>query len=338
MSRRKQRGREVCGVIPVDKPAGMTSHDVVDRVRRVLGQRSVGHTGTLDPAATGLLMLCVGGATKFARYLSGMDKTYRAVVSFGRSTDSCDGEGETVAEYDGDLAEAVTVEKVNAALEKFSGEFSQTPPAYSAKKVNGQAAYKLARQGIEPKLKAVDVRVDKLVMGRFELPEVEFELSCSAGFYVRALASDLGLELGTGAYLKALERTHVGSFALERAVGLDELTASDPKRIEKEIMLGLDEALGFMPAVNLPDQAVEELFFGRQVELESGALIQQESGGGSVCGLVTVRVRDSRGGFLGVGELDSFRGAADVLSPRRLMAGAFPARPDAGRNALDSTE
>jgi tRNA pseudouridine55 synthase len=336
MSRRKQRGREICGVIAVDKPAGMTSHDVVDRVRRVLRQRSVGHTGTLDPAATGLLMLCVGGATKFARYLSGMDKTYRAVVCFGRSTDSCDNDGETVAVYDGDLTQAVTEDKVKAALGKFSGEFSQMPPAFSAKKVKGQAAYKLARKGIEPELKSVAVRVDKITMSRCEPPDVEFELSCSAGFYIRALARDLGLELGTGAYLKSLVRTHVGPFALDQAVGLDILTAADQGRVEKEYLLGLNEALKFMPAVSLADQAVEELFFGRQVELESGVLGKGDGGAGG--GLVTVRVLDSKGVFLGVGELDSFRGAADVLKPRRLMAGASPARKDAGRDDLESTE
>ncbi len=334
MSRRKQRGREICGVLPVDKPAAMTSHDVVDRVRRVLRQRSVGHTGTLDPAATGLLMLCVGGATKFARYLSGMDKTYRAVVSFGRATDSCDGDGETVAQYDGDLAQAVTAEKLGCALPKFTGKFNQTPPAYSAKKVNGKAAYRLARQGIEPRLKPVAVRVDKIIMIRCEPPEVELELSCSAGFYLRALARDLGRELGTGAYLKSLVRTKVGPFGLEQAVDLDKLSAADPGRIEAEMMLGLDDALKFMPALCLSDTAARDLFFGRQVELESGTLI--EGGCGSGGGLVTVRIRDNRGTFLGVGELDSFRGGADVLRPRRLMAGAFPAHPERGK--LDSTD
>ncbi len=336
MSRRKQRGREFIGVLPVDKPAGMTSHDVVDSVRRVLRQRSVGHTGTLDPAATGLLMLCTGGATKFARFLSGMDKTYRAVVRFGRTTDSCDGDGETVTEYDGELAEAVTAEKVNAALGKYSGEIKQIPPAFSAKKVNGKSAYKLARKGIEPKLSPVTVRVDKIVMDRCESPEAELELSCSAGFYVRALARDLGEELGTGAYLKSLVRTRVGPFVLEEAVGLDTLSASDPVRIEAEMMLGLNEALRFMPAVNLTDSAAEDLFFGRRIELQSGALTE---GGASSCdGLVMVRVRDSRGTFLGVGELDSFRGGAGVLLPRRLMAGAFPARPDVGRDNRDSAD
>ena len=255
--RRKLQGPEISGVLPVAKPSGMTSHDVVDRVRRILNQRSVGHTGTLDPAATGLLVLCIGTATRFARYLSGLDKTYRAVVRFGQSTDSFDSDGQIVASYDGDISEALTAERLNAALEKYSGEYSQLPPAFSAKKIGGVAAYKLARRGEKPELKPVTVRVDEMVIGNCQPPDVELELSCSTGFYVRALARDLGDELGTGAHLYSLERTRVGLFELSQASTLEALAQAGPGRIEAEMMVDFNEALRFMPAVDLSDAAVE---------------------------------------------------------------------------------
>jgi tRNA pseudouridine55 synthase len=321
MGRRKSRGPEICGVLPVNKPAGMTSHDVVDAVRRIAGQRSVGHTGTLDPAATGLLVLCLGGATRFARYLSGCDKTYRALVRFGRVTDSCDGDGRTVSEYGGDLSEAVTLDKLQAALEKFRGGFSQTPPAFCARKIGGVPAYELARRGIEPELAAVDVRVSELSLERFELPDAGLEMTVSAGFYVRSLARDLGEELGVGAYLEALCRTRVGALELEAARGLDELAELGREDVAEKALLPLDMALGFLPDVRLDGSGVDHVFHGRQVELAADAIRGGRQAG---AGLETVRIHDLDGTFLGVGEIDPLRGGADVLLPRRLLIDAFP--------------
>ncbi|MBW7996172.1 MAG: tRNA pseudouridine(55) synthase TruB [Candidatus Glassbacteria bacterium] len=324
MSRRKHPGSGFCGILPVNKPAGMTSHDVVDRVRRILGERKVGHTGTLDPAAVGLLLLCVGDATRFARYLGGCAKTYRAVVRFGRTTDSCDGDGETLSVFDGDLAGVLTEDNLRRSLEKYKGEFEQQPPSFSAKKVGGVPAYQLARQGIEPDLKPAAVRVDDIRVSGFAPPDVTLELDCSAGFYIRAFARDLGRDLGTGAYLESLVRTRVGAVKLDRAFDLEKLAAMGPQQAVAEAMIGFDEALAFMPAVRLTETAVEDVFFGRQVELTGGSgLVEGEPSG---TGVTAVRVRDCEGAFLGVGELDRLRGSSDVLKPRRLLTGSFPVK------------
>jgi tRNA pseudouridine55 synthase len=300
----------------------MTSHDVVDAVRRIFGQRSVGHTGTLDPSAEGLLVLCLGGATRFSRYLGGCDKTYRSVIRFGRSTDTDDREGQTTASFDGDLSQVVTADTLLAATKKFRGEYDQLPPAYSAKKVDGVPAYELARKGVRPGLKAVRVRVGQLNLERFELPDATLEITCSAGFYVRSLARDLGEALGTGAYLQSLRRTRIGNIGLDGVFGLDELREMGSARAKEKALLDLGAALAFMPAVSLDSAGMEEIFFGRPVEITGGNKISEGKPSGA--GITTVRIIDGDGGFLGVGELDPLRGSADVLLPRRLLTDAFP--------------
>ncbi len=211
------------GVLAVDKPAGPTSHDVVARARKALGERRVGHTGTLDPFATGLLMLCVGKATRLAEYLTGLDKTYEAVARLGAATDTLDPEGEVVAESDGwkDLTPA----SVEAALGALRGDLDQIPPAYSAKKIAGEAAHRRVRRGEEVALEPRRVTVHELELTRLELPEVAFRVRCSSGTYVRALARDLGEALGVGAHLTALRRTAVGPFGVGGAVSLEDLEA-----------------------------------------------------------------------------------------------------------------
>ena len=213
------------GVLVVDKPGGLTSHDVVATARRALRLKSIGHTGTLDPLATGVLPLVCGKATRLARFLSASDKEYEVVARFGVTTDSYDITGHVVAES----PVRPTSEALNAALSACLGERLQTPPAYSAKRVNGQRAYELAR-----KEQPVDVLPVRVTLVRAEIvawnpAEATLRLVCSAGFYVRSLVHELGVMTGAGASVAALRRTRAGTFGLSSAVDLATLTEAPPR-------------------------------------------------------------------------------------------------------------
>lgn len=208
-------------VLPVDKPVGPTSHDVVAMARRALGTRRIGHTGTLDPFASGLLVLCVGRATRLAEYLTGLDKTYVAEARLGIATDTLDREGVVVATDTN--WEAVDSAAVEGCLSTFVGPQEQVPPQYSAKKVDGEAMHRKARRGESVDLAPVPVEVYSLELLRFEPPHVTFSVHCSSGTYVRALARDIGHTLGVGAHLTALRRTRVGSFCVDGAVAVEDL-------------------------------------------------------------------------------------------------------------------
>jgi len=208
-------------VLPVDKPRGPTSHDVVARARRGLHERRVGHTGTLDPFATGLLLLCVGRATRLAQYLTGLDKRYEAVARLGVATDTLDLEGAVTAESED--WRGLTRAGVEEALAPLRGEILQVPPQFSAKKVDGVAMHRRARQGERVALEPRAVQVHELKVTGLDLPELRFSVRCSSGTYIRALARDLGEALGVGAHLTELRRTAVGSFRVEDAVPLETL-------------------------------------------------------------------------------------------------------------------
>ncbi|MGH9442003.1 MAG: tRNA pseudouridine(55) synthase TruB [Thermoanaerobaculia bacterium] len=213
----------------LDKPEGITSHDAVERARRATGVKKIGHTGTLDPMATGLLVLCCGRAARLQGFFTGMPKTYEGTITLGRSTTTYDAEGETVAQSP--LAPEFTAERIESAASEFRGEFEQSPPPYSAKKVGGRKFYEMARKG-EP----VPSAPKRVVVSRFDLrerrgAEVPFALSCSSGTYVRSIAHELGARLGCGGHLSSLRRTRVGDFAIENAVRLDAFEAmEDPSR------------------------------------------------------------------------------------------------------------
>ncbi len=211
------------GILPVDKPVGPTSHDVVARARRGLGTRKVGHTGTLDPFASGLLLLCVGAATRLSPYLTHLDKTYDAEALLGVTTDTLDLEGEVQEVREG--AEAVTPEALDAALASLAGPQDQVPPVYSAKKIGGEAAHRRVRRGESVTLAPVPVVVHALDLLDRDGPRVRFRVRCSSGTYIRALARDLGEALGVGAHLTALRRTAVGGFTVDEAVSGDALDA-----------------------------------------------------------------------------------------------------------------
>lgn len=258
------------GVLPIDKPAGPTSHDMVARARRALGTRRIGHTGTLDPFASGLLLLCVGRATRIAEYLSGMDKRYTAVVRLGVSTDTADATGAVTEERD---AGGVTQREVETALQAQRGSILQTPPAYSAKKIGGERSYALARQGRAVPLAPVPVTIRELILVEFALPDVHLDVLCSSGTYIRAIARDLGEALGVGAHLTALRRTAVGPHAVASAVTADVLEAAARSRAEVRepdaallaALIPILDALPAMPRIELAEDDVVRIRHGRTV-------------------------------------------------------------------------
>lgn len=217
--------RGIWGVLPVDKPSGPTSHDVVSEVRKALDLRRVGHTGTLDPFASGLLLVCVGPATRLAEYLTDPDKTYLAEARLGMGTATHDPEGEVMSRSEG--WRSLAREDVLRALGDFRGSVLQVPPRYSAKKIGGEAAHRRARRGEAVELEARPVEIHELELTAFDLPRIGFRIVCSRGTYVRAVARDLGEALGVGAHLTALRRTDVGDFSVDEAVAFDALTGGE---------------------------------------------------------------------------------------------------------------
>ncbi len=249
------------GWLLVDKPDGVSSHDVIQSARGWLRQRRVGHTGTLDPLATGLLVLCLGVATRLSEYLLGQSKEYHAVVRLGQTTDSYDADGEVTVTRPVDVGLA----EINAALHQFRGKIEQIPPAFSAIRSAGQRAYKLAREGKAVRLSARSVSIAQLSMIDFEAPDVTLELSCSAGTYVRSLAHDLGQILGCGAHLVALRRTAVGPFSIRQAhTSLELEEAFRAGRGERHV-LSPGVALSDWPEIWLQGDDVRSLQHGNPV-------------------------------------------------------------------------
>jgi tRNA pseudouridine55 synthase len=210
----------VNGLLVIDKPAGMTSHDVVGILRRITGERSIGHLGTLDPMATGVLPLLLGKFTRLAQYFSSAEKSYTGKIRFGFATDTYDAEGEPAGP---DILPVLTLDQVRAAASRFHGEMEQMPPPFSAKKIAGKPAYKLAREGKPVELKTAKVRIASFEITAIEGSEASFSMTISAGGYVRAVAHQMGQDLGYGAHLSSLCRTQAGVFTLAEAHTLDEL-------------------------------------------------------------------------------------------------------------------
>jgi len=204
----------------IDKPGGMTSHDVVGKLRRITGERSIGHLGTLDPMATGVLPLVLGKFTRLAQYFSSAEKSYSGAIRFGFATDTYDAEGEAAGP---DVRPVLTLDQVRTAAARFHGEMEQMPPAYSAKKIGGKAAYKLAREGKPVELKTARVCIASFEITALDGAEASFEMSISAGGYVRSVAHEMGQDLGCGAHLSRLRRTQAGVFTLAEAHTLEEV-------------------------------------------------------------------------------------------------------------------
>lgn len=215
------------GVLIIDKPGGMTSHDVVNRLRRYTGEKSIGHLGTLDPMATGVLPMLLGKYTRLAQYFSTAEKSYTGVIRFGFATDTYDAEGQPAGpDLWNELEGTISLEKIMSAAERFRGEVDQLPPPYSAKKIGGTPAYKLARQGKPVELKTARVRIASLEFLSLQGAEAEFSMRISAGGYVRSVAHELGQDLRCGAHLCKLRRTFAGEFSIDQARELEEIEAA----------------------------------------------------------------------------------------------------------------
>ncbi|HET9659370.1 MAG TPA: tRNA pseudouridine(55) synthase TruB [Thermomicrobiales bacterium] len=291
------------GLLIIDKPAGWTSHDVVGRIRRLLGQRSVGHAGTLDPAATGVLPVAVGSGLRALEYLTGETKSYRAEITFGLTTDALDSEGHVTG-----FCDPPTLDELqwDAVLQTFRGPYEQVPPVFSAIKIDGTPLYERARRGetIEPPKRSVAVY--SLVIQRWEPPVLTVDIDCSKGFYVRSFARDLGVRAGSCGYLSNLVRTRVGAFDLCDAWRLDELSEAPLAAEWERIALAPDTTALGLPAIILPVERVIDWEHGKRWPIDDAR------GSGSV------RVYDCAGVWLGIGELAE-DGDATTLRPRKVI-------------------
>jgi tRNA pseudouridine55 synthase len=305
MGRRRRHGRNLDGILLLDKPLGMTSNEALQRVKRLYNAAKAGHTGSLDPLATGLLPLCLGGATKFSAFLLDADKRYRVRVRLGVTTTTADAEGEVVANAP---VTGIGEEELLGVLRGFIGSIDQLPPMYSAVKHQGERLYKLARKGIEVERTPRTVQIFDIRLLKLDLPDFEMDVHCSKGTYVRTLAEDIGKVLGCGGHVAALRRTGVGPFTEPdaRFVGVEELEqlAQDggPEALDG-FLLPLESALGHWPAVRLSADAAFYLRQGQAV------LVPQAPTEG------LVRLYDPSQRFIGVGSvLDDGR-----IQPKRLL-------------------
>lgn len=256
----------ISGVLPVDKPAGPTSHDIVQIVRRSLGLRRAGHTGTLDPFATGLLLVCVGPATRLAEYLTSLPKTYHATMRLGVTTETDDLEG-IVLRSDAAWGE-VTRDQVDRVLASQQGEILQLPPKYSAKRIGGKRAHAIARAGGEVDRKAVPVQIHRIEMTRFDPPALDLEVECSSGTYIRSIARDVGESLGVGAHLVALRRSRIGDFSVDDALKPEQLAS--PDLVVEHLVAPLD-AVGHLGRFFATPSDRDALRNGVSVALTEGA-------------------------------------------------------------------
>jgi tRNA pseudouridine55 synthase len=309
-------------VLNIDKPPGITSHDVVDQVRHILHERRVGHTGTLDPFATGVLVILVGRATRLAQFLSGLEKEYEAVIRLGYSTDTGDVTGKRIADQDADFNPVLwTSEKIETALASLRGEIDQVPPMYSAKKQAGRKLYELARQGQEVERKAVRVCINRFealgakgellkdnLDGTFDF---EVRVECSAGTYVRTLAEDFGKRLNVGAHLAELRRTRVGDMSAAEARTLDQLKVAFAEESLGKVIYKPDEALARLPFLDLTAEDLRRVGHGLGVKL-SGAAENWSDG-------ERVRLRDESGNLVAVAV---FKATEGTLHPSVVFASA----------------
>jgi tRNA pseudouridine55 synthase len=266
------------GVLPIWKPAGMTSHDVVARVRRILRMKRVGHTGTLDPMVTGVLPICLGRTTRIVEYIQDLPKQYRAEVTIGYSTDTEDASGEVISRADNvQLLES----DIRLALEDFVGEIEQVPPMYSAVKSEGKRLYELARQGLEVERKPRKVTIYSINVESVDLslayPKIRFSVWCSKGTYIRTLCSDLGRRLGYPAVMSDLVRASTGSFTEESCITLEALAEAAEAGKAADLLIQAYDALPHLPAFLLEDKTVPMALNGRKLELSSLSPRPQES-------------------------------------------------------------
>ena len=312
------------GLIVIDKPAGMTSHDVVARVRNIVAERRVGHTGTLDPFATGVLVVLVGRATRLAQYLSGAEKEYEAVIRLGYATDTGDVTGkrlECKEDFTTETQSSTEIhqEEIESALVSLRGEIEQIPPMYSAKKVGGRKLYELARRGEEVERKPVRVIISSFEVIAHDGPllarnddgshDLKARVVCSAGTYIRTLAEDFGRRLGLGAHLAALQRTRAGRFTIADALSLERLSELAESAKIGLALMSPDAAISHLPAVSVSADDVSRTVHGIDLQIADEQASDWPDG-------QPVRMRDSDGDLVAVGIYDEGR---KTLHPRVVM-------------------
>lgn len=285
------------GIINVLKPPGMTSHDVVGFIRKLTGIKRVGHAGTLDPAAAGVLPVFIGPATRLIEYAADEDKSYRVELTFGYSTDTGDDTGNVITQADERFSPSAA--RVIAVLQSFVGEIDQVPPMYSALKVGGKRLYELARDGIEVARSARRIVIKDIDLVSLKDNIALFDVTCSKGTYIRSLCLDIGERIGCPAVMSFLVRTRVGTFACEDAFAIEEIAADKEK-----VLLPLDYALGHMPKAILPVNQTIAFRQGQTVAFSDSAAIR------------LFRVYSENGDFVGIGER---RSANDFLSPAKVL-------------------
>jgi tRNA pseudouridine55 synthase len=306
------------GVLIINKAAGMTSHDVVARVRRIIGERRVGHTGTLDPFATGVLVLLAGRATRLAQFLSGAEKEYRATIRLGYATETGDLTGRRVTNVENTDSHNLTDEDIQHAIEQFRGEIDQLPPMYSAKKQQGRRLYELARKGEEVARNPVRVNIYQFETVRSggavlrknadDTCDFDVRVVCSAGTYIRTLAEEVGRSLHTGGHLVALERTRAGDFRIDEALSLDQVQARVAANKICSSFVTTDAALSRLPFVHLTSADAERARHGMRISVDE-ASAQWPNG-------ANVRMRAEDGNLLAVGTFDA---KARTLHPRVVL-------------------
>jgi len=306
------------GILNLFKPRGPTSHDAVGRVRRMTGVRRVGHAGTLDPLATGVLVLCLGQATRVVEYLVTSRKTYVARIRLGETTDTYDAEGEVVRRSE----VSVGPDQVDAILAGFRGHIMQTPPMYSAVKRDGVPLYRLARRGVEVERRPRPAEIFSLERCRWDGPELTLSVTCSAGTYVRALAHDIGQALGCGAHLTALERRASGAFRIEDSITLDEFAVAVSENHWRNLLMPIDVALGHFPEIHMDDDQVRRLRHGQPVAFPAGNVGAPSAESGQPSDLtpdpseLLVRVYERSGSLVALARVEADTG---VLHPHKVF-------------------
>jgi tRNA pseudouridine55 synthase len=303
------------GSLIIDKPAGITSHDVVARVRRAAATRRVGHAGTLDPFATGVLVACIGPATRLVQFLVGHDKEYIATVKLGYATDTQDLTGKPITPFQS--SDEVRLDNIISVLAEFTGVQLQMPPMFSAKKIAGERLHRAAREGREIERQALPVTVylikllSALNAGEGGTRDFVMRVRCSSGTYVRTLAHDIGAKLGVGAHLAALRRTAVGHFKLENALTLDEVERVGREGGIDAILTNPSDTLAHLPLVRLDEDGVRRVLNGREVQLPEEEIDLSQSN------QLPVRLCDKTGGLIAVGDYDL---RLQIIKPRVVLA------------------
>jgi len=286
-------------VIALNKPKDITSQEAVTRAKKILRVKKAGHTGTLDPMATGLLLVCINRATRIASYFSSLDKEYRTVMKLGETTDTQDAYGRIISKTD-----RVEVDRmvIKDALESFKGSILQMPPMHSALKYKGQPLYKLARKGIEVERKLREVAIHDINLINIDLPYVTFHVACSKGTYIRTLCDDIGRNLGIGAHLFELERTAIGAFHIEDSLSFDELKSVGTDKPGIKGVYTMDEALSWIPEITIDDVTAQAVKHGKPIRITDHpyAFSNTES----------IRIKSPDGALLAIG---SCSGAKNII-------------------------